>query len=114
MVKIRRGIFQGDSFSPLQFVIGLIPLSLLLRGTHTGYKFSSDGPEVNHRLYMDDLKLYGKSEGELETLLNTTQTFSDDICIDLHLKKVPHNLSRPEVLRPDLDNMIQLKCFWLG
>ena len=30
-VNIRRGIFQGDSFTPLLFVLSLIPLTLVLR-----------------------------------------------------------------------------------
>ena len=30
-VEIKRGIFQGDSLSPLVFVLALIPLSLILR-----------------------------------------------------------------------------------
>ena len=30
-VKVRRGIFQGDSFSPLLFVTAVIPLNLVLR-----------------------------------------------------------------------------------
>ena len=29
-VEIRRGIFQGDSFSPLLFVLCMVPLSLIL------------------------------------------------------------------------------------
>ena len=36
-VDIRRGIFQGDSFSPLIFVIVLIPLSIILNKTDLGY-----------------------------------------------------------------------------
>ena len=36
-VKIRRGIFQGDSLSPLLFVLALIPLSLVLRKVKAGY-----------------------------------------------------------------------------
>ena len=36
-VNIRRGIFQGDSFSPLLFVVDLIPLSIILDETDLGY-----------------------------------------------------------------------------
>ena len=86
-VKVLRGIFQGDAISPLQFIIGLIPLSLLLKGAHAGYRLSKDGPSVNHRLYMDDLKLYGRSESELDTLLNITKSFSDDIKMEFGIDK---------------------------
>ena len=36
-VEIRRGIFQGDSLSPLVFVLALIPLSLILRKAKAAY-----------------------------------------------------------------------------
>ena len=39
-VEIKQGIFQGDSLSPLQFVIALIPLSLILRKAKASYEFS--------------------------------------------------------------------------
>ena len=56
-VKIKRGIFQGDSFSPILFVIALIPITLALNKTKMGYKLSKDGPTLNHMFFMDDLKL---------------------------------------------------------
>ena len=37
-VKIKRGIFEGDSLSPLLFVISLIPLTITLRAMNKGYK----------------------------------------------------------------------------
>ena len=37
-VDINRGIFQGDSLSPLLIVIIMIPLSLILRDTRAGYQ----------------------------------------------------------------------------
>ena len=39
-VQIKRGIFQGDSLSPLVFVLALIPLSLILRKEKAAYEFS--------------------------------------------------------------------------
>ena len=35
-VNIQRGIFQGDTLSPILFVIGLIPLSHTLRKVNAG------------------------------------------------------------------------------
>ena len=65
-VRIKRGIFQGDSLSPLLFVLSMIPLTILLKREDIGYKFGM----MNHLLYMDDLKLYGRSEQELESSIN--------------------------------------------
>jgi len=58
-VGIRRGIFQGDTLSPLLFVVAMIPLSYLLNKETMGYKFGKEGKKINHLLFMDDLKLYG-------------------------------------------------------
>ena len=61
-VDIKRGIFQGDSFSPLLFVMAMIPLSIILRKLEVGFRFSGSREKVNHLLFMDDLKLYGQNE----------------------------------------------------
>ena len=61
-VNIRHGIFQGDSLSPLLFVVSLIPLSVILRKTKGKYQLNKEGESINHLLFMDDLKLYGSDE----------------------------------------------------
>ena len=78
-VNVRRGIFQGDSLSPLLFVVTLIPLSLVLREVKAGYDLTGKKDFVNHILYMDDLKLYGRNEKQMDTLINTVRIFSSDI-----------------------------------
>ena len=86
-VKIRRGIFQGDSLSPLLFIAAMIPLSIILRKTGLGYQPSKNGSKISHLLYMDDLKLYSKTSSELESLLNTVRIFSNDIEMEFGLDK---------------------------
>lgn len=66
-MDIKRGIFQGDSLSPLLFVIIMIPLSMILKDEAKGFMFGNAGERVNHLLFMDDLKLYSSSEKELES-----------------------------------------------
>ena len=86
-VKIKRGIFQGDSRSPLLFIIALIPLSFALRKVKAWYQFSRSSPVINHLLFMDDLKLFGKTESQLDTLLNTVHIFSQDIKMEFGISK---------------------------
>ena len=47
-VRIKRGIFQGDTLSPLLFVIVLIPLTHILRKSKAGYEISKSGERINH------------------------------------------------------------------
>ena len=47
-VNIKRGIFQRDSFSPLVFVLVLIPLSLILRKVKAAYEFSRSKEKIDH------------------------------------------------------------------
>ena len=68
-VAIKRGIFQGDSLSPLLFVLALIPLSVILRKAMAVYEFSESKEKINHFLFTGDLKLYGRSEKRLNSLV---------------------------------------------
>ena len=86
-VKIKRGIFQGDSLPPLIFILCMVPLPMVLRKMNEGYDFKGKEIKVNHLLFIDDLKLYGKSEGLINTLANTVQLFCEDIGMEFGLTK---------------------------
>ena len=45
------------------------------------------GEKINHLLFMDDLKLYGKSENEIKGLVPTAEVFSQDIGMEFGIKK---------------------------
>ena len=78
-VPIRRGIFQGDSFSPLLFVITLLPLTQILKESGMWYQLENNEAKVNHLLFMDDLRLYGKKVKETDSLIKTVWQSSEDI-----------------------------------
>lgn len=86
-IYIRRGIFQGDSLSPLLFCLAINPLSQILNKYDTkGYRLK-DRTTVNHLLYMDDLKVYAKTKEGLKVLLDSTEIFTKDIGMSFGLDK---------------------------
>ena len=86
-VKIQRGIFQGDSLSPLLFIIAMMPLNHILKKCTGGYKFTNSQEKINHLMYMDDIKIFAKNEKELETLVQTIRIYSQDIGMEFGIEK---------------------------
>ena len=84
-VSIKRGIFQGDSLSPLIFILCIIPMTKILRNMRAGYMLGN--VKVNHLLFMDDLKVFGKNEKEIDSLIKTVEVFSCDIGMEFGIKK---------------------------
>ena len=78
-VDVKREIFQGDSLSPLLFVLSMVPLSLILRNVNARYEWGKKEYKLNHLLPMDDLKLFSKSEEQMDTIVITVHVFSTDI-----------------------------------
>ena len=78
-VEVNRGIFQGDNLPSLIFVICMVPLSLLLRKVKASYEWGRKEFKLNSLLFMDDLKLFGKSEDQIDRLVQTVFIFSEDI-----------------------------------
>ena len=87
-VDIKRGIFLGDSLSPLQFVIIMITLSSILRDIRAGYQLKKEGFKINHLLFItDDVKLYGKNSNQIDSLVQTVWSYSEDIGMKFGIDK---------------------------
>ena len=84
-VDIKHGIFQGDSLSPLVFVLAVIPLSSILRKAKAAYEFSGCKEKINHLLFMDDD--YSRNEKGLDLLVQTIHVFSEDIGIEFGIER---------------------------
>ena len=69
------------------FCISLNTLTEQLNRLNTGYEEYTAKTKIPHLLYVDDLKLIAKSEGELQKQIQIVKTFSDDINMEFGLEK---------------------------
>jgi hypothetical protein len=58
-----------------------------LNRLNTGYEDHTTKTKISHLLYMDNMKLLGKSEEELQKHIQTVTTFSDNIHMEFGLDK---------------------------
>ena len=86
-VNVKGGIFQGNNLSPLLFVLSMVPLSLIRRKVNANYEWGKKECKLNHLLFMDDLKLFSKSEEQMDTLVRTVYLLSNDIGMEFGMKK---------------------------
>ena len=84
-IKYRRGIFQGDTLSPLLFCLCLVPITNILKRAGYGYKIGNK--KVSNLLYIDDLKIYSKNDIQMERCKALIQEFSNDITMEFGIEK---------------------------
>ena len=84
-VNIKRGIFQGDSHSPVIFILCIVPMTKILRHMRAEYMLGS--VKVNYLLFMGALKVFRKNEKKMDSLIKTVEVFSCDIGMEFGIKK---------------------------
>ena len=77
-LNINRDLIK-EILYPLCFHFSLIPLTLVLRRMKQGCSFQKGKSKLNHLLFMDDLKLYGSNQNEIDSLVRTVKIVTMDI-----------------------------------
>ena len=67
-------------------IIIIIIITIIIITANSGYEFRV-GETINHLPFMDDLKLYSKSEKALNSLTQTVRIFSEDIQMQFGIEK---------------------------
>jgi len=65
-IQIQREIFHENSLLPLLVCVAFIPLTNKLNRAGCGYQVHGTERKISHLLYMDDLKLLGRSEDDMK------------------------------------------------
>ena len=86
-LTFKRGLFQGDSLSPLLFCLCIAPISQALRSTAAGYRSKRGSVPATHQFYMDDLKLYAQTRKDLADKLGIVDRVTTAVGMELGLRK---------------------------
>lgn len=85
-LRIKCGVLQGDTLSPMLFCLAVAPISWALK-EHMRSKDGSSPMWVNHLYYMDDLKIYAESPEELEKGFGIVQSTASAMNLKMNLSK---------------------------
>lgn len=92
-LRVKSGVLQGDSFSPLMFCFAMAPISHAINKLMLGYTSSAGGRSASskfsltHQFYMDDLKIYSDSAPNLEKVLSKVDSVSRSISMRVNAAK---------------------------
>ena len=67
-----------------------------------GYQLKKGGSRINHLMFMDDIKLFGRGTKDVDTLVQTVIIVSGDIRIEFGIEKcVLVNVQRGKITRTE-------------
>ncbi|XP_015189380.1 PREDICTED: uncharacterized protein LOC107073304 [Polistes dominula] len=105
--KISKGILQGDSLSPLLFVICMDPLSKKLNSIYPMVNVEIEKDKsymTNHLLFIDDIKLISKDKEILKRLMTEVMKFFELVGLEKNKEKSATNCRALELEANFIDN----------
>ena len=89
--QVSRGQHQKRDL-PRRFTISTalhsrIPVTRILERMEVGYQVKKEGSRINHLMFMDDIKLFGRGTKEIDTLVQTVRIVSGDIRMEFEIEK---------------------------
>jgi len=106
-VEIHKGLLQGDSLSPLLFVLTMEPLSRQLN--RCCEKVNVGGIERNHLIFVDDVKLLATTEETLVELCRHTDECLRKMKMTVNQSKSASNVNNEETFGDKLDDITGYK-----
>ncbi len=85
-IIFRRGLFQGDSLSPLLFCLVVAPISWELR-KRKGFTTVHRPLPVTHLMFMDDLKIYEEDREGLSQAVGVVEQVTEIVGMKMGLRK---------------------------
>lgn len=103
-VKIENGIMQGDSLSPLLFVIVMEPVSRMLNRKCSMIEVD-EVMNRNHLIFVDDIKLFAISTEQLENICQVTKDCLEKMAMNVNQQKSASNIESENVFGSQLDDV---------
>lgn len=85
------GTYQIDGWSPLMFYVGV--KSQVIDKTGYGHRLQNGGT-IGQFIYMDEIRLYDKLEQDMDSLIQTTRIYSNDIRMPFSLDKCGRTVTK--------------------
>ena len=83
-----REILQGDSFVVKLFILCLNPIAWIIRGFEGYQPTHEKGAKITHLLFVDDLKMFAKSEEKIALMTKEVKKMYEDVGMSRGLKSV--------------------------
>jgi hypothetical protein len=110
-VPMNNGVKQGDSLSPLLFILFINPLLTKLRESGCGYKFHMDETiHIPNVTYSDDNTLITSTQKDMERLAQIVMEFCSYTGIELNPSKCIYTYKTKQIVRPIKINNCNIKA----